>query len=95
MCLTVPGRVESIDERDPGDRIATVRFGEQSRRAHLIYLPEVKVGEYVIVQAGFAIRRIDESEALQALEYLREGSGSSSPFLTPPAGPAIPLGGGS
>jgi hypothetical protein len=35
-------------------------------------LPDVKVGEYVIVHVGFAISRMDEEEALETLNLLRE-----------------------
>jgi hydrogenase expression/formation protein HypC len=67
MCLAVPGRIVTIDGAD-----ATVDFGGVTRDADLTLLPESKVGDYVLVHAGFAIQLIDEGEALETLELFRE-----------------------
>ena len=47
--------------------MARVDFGGITREAWMAYLPETKLGEYVLVHAGFAISRVDEEEALQTL----------------------------
>ncbi len=69
MCLTVPGRIVSVEEAD--GRPARVDFGVAVRSASLLYTPEARVGDYVIVQAGFATRVLSAAEAEEALEYHR------------------------
>jgi hydrogenase expression/formation protein HypC len=48
----------------------TVDFGGVSRQVCLSYLPDVEVGQYVIVHVGFAISMVDEEEARRTLEML-------------------------
>jgi len=72
MCLAIPGRVESIDPADPNLRLARVRFGGIIKQVSLAYTPEARVGDYVIVHVGFAISRLDETEAKQVFEYARQ-----------------------
>ena len=72
MCLTIPGRIVSIEGSDPSMRLARIEFGEVERTASLIYTPDAAVGDYVIVQAGFATRRLSEPEARESLEYHRQ-----------------------
>jgi hydrogenase expression/formation protein HypC len=70
MCLGIPGKVVEID--DAGDlRMARVDFGGVRKEACLAYVPEVEVGDYVIVHVGFAISQLDEEEAQKTLELLR------------------------
>ena len=66
MCLAVPGRVVSVSERD-GTRMAEVDFGGLRKEVCLAYIPDVQIGEYVIVHVGFAIQRLDEKSALDTL----------------------------
>jgi hydrogenase expression/formation protein HypC len=47
--------------------MATVDFGGLTKEVCLAYIPDVEVGEYVIVHVGFAIQRLDEASALQTL----------------------------
>lgn len=42
------------------------------REASFVMLPEAKVGDYVILHAGFAIKRLSEADALETLELIRE-----------------------
>ena len=49
-----------------------VDFGGIIKEASLAYVPEVNVGDYVIVHVGFALSRVDEEEAQKVFEYLRE-----------------------
>jgi hydrogenase expression/formation protein HypC len=70
MCLGIPGKVVEI--RDDGPlRMARVDFGGVRKEACLAYLPEVGLGDYVIVHVGFAISQLDEEEAMKTLELLR------------------------
>ena len=92
MCLTIPGRVVDVLSPEPTVRTARIDFRGNVRSANLLYAPDVKVGDYVIVQAGFVIRRLSESEALEALEYARqidtmnaEPSNADAPQRTPKA----------
>ncbi len=70
MCLAIPGRVESIDDRGPLDRMAAVRFGTVARNVNLSFVPEAQIGDYVLVHVGVAISQIDEEEANEVFEYL-------------------------
>ncbi len=70
MCLGVPGRVmTTIDVA--GLLMGTVDFGGVSRDVCLGYVPQARVGDYVIVHVGFAISLVDETEARRTLEVLR------------------------
>ena len=53
-------------------RTGKVDFGGVLKEASLAYVPEAKIGDYVIVHVGFAISRLDEDEAHKVFEYLRE-----------------------
>lgn len=72
MCLAIPGRVVEIGEENSPLRMGRVDFGGIVREVCLAYVPEVQVGDYVIVHTGFAIRRLDEEEARETLRLLRE-----------------------
>lgn len=71
MCLGIPGRVLSIRE-EHGTRMATVDFGGVTKNVCLAYVPEVEVGDYTIVHAGFAITQLDEASALESLALFSE-----------------------
>jgi hydrogenase expression/formation protein HypC len=71
MCLAVPGKVVEI-EGDGALRMGRVDFSGVQRQACLAYVPEVKIGDYVLVHVGFAISRIDERAAQETLAALRE-----------------------
>jgi hydrogenase expression/formation protein HypC len=72
MCLAVPGKIMSIDGTDPVFRSGKVSFAGIQKQVNLAYVPEAKVGDYVLVHVGFAISTIDEAEAEEVFEYLRE-----------------------
>lgn len=67
MCLAVPGKVIGLQDRD-GTRMAEVDFGGVRKDVCLEYLPDVVLGEYVVVHVGFAIQRLDEQSAIATLE---------------------------
>jgi hydrogenase expression/formation protein HypC len=71
VCLAIPGRVLESEDRD-GLRVARVQFGAIVRTARLDLVPEAKAGDYVMVHVGFAIGKVDESEAKRTYEILRE-----------------------
>ncbi len=66
MCLAVPGRVLSVEEQD-GQTMAQVDFGGLRKQVCLDYIPDARIGEYVIVHVGFAIQRLDEQSAQETL----------------------------
>ena len=72
MCLAVPGKIVSIEDKDSVWRSGKVNFGGTVKRINLAYVPEAGVGDFVLVHVGFAISKIDEAEAQQVFEYLRE-----------------------
>ncbi len=67
MCLAVP--CELVEREGPWGQVA---LGESKLRVRLDLLDEVSLGDYVLVHAGFAIERLDESEALETLRLLEE-----------------------
>jgi hydrogenase expression/formation protein HypC len=70
VCLAVPGRVVSIDG-DAELAMAVVDFGGVTRAASLVFVPETRVGDYVLVHVGFAIATVDEAQAEETLAALR------------------------
>jgi len=72
MCLAIPGQVLSIAGDDPLMRTGRVDFGGVIKEINFAYVPEVRVGEYVLVHVGFAISVLDEAEAERVFGYLRE-----------------------
>lgn len=69
MCLGIPGKVmEKSTEHDL--LMGKVEFGEVCKRVCLEYVPEVRVGQYVVVHVGFALSILDEAEASQVFEFL-------------------------
>ena len=71
MCLGIPGKVLEV-RGEPAMRMATVDFGGVTKEICLAYVPDVEVGEYAIVHAGFAITRLDEAAALETLAMMRD-----------------------
>lgn len=70
MCLGVPAKIIEVE----GDK-ALVEFGGASRKISIAMLPDAKVGDYVIVHAGYAISKVDEREALEELELWKKVMG--------------------
>lgn len=67
MCLAVPMRIESIE----GDS-AVVDVAGTGRSVNIAFLDDARIGEYVLVHAGFAIKKIDEDEAMETARLLNE-----------------------
>jgi hydrogenase expression/formation protein HypC len=66
MCLAIPGKIVSIK----GD-IAVVDFGGVQRETN-VSLVEARMGDYVVVHAGFAIQTLDEEDARETIKLWEE-----------------------
>ena len=75
MCLAVPGKILTItnDEADPLGQLAAVDFQGSRVEVSLAMTPDAQVGDWILVHAGFAIARLEESEARETWEYLGAG----------------------
>lgn len=69
MCLGIPGKVIAI-HHEQDLLMGQVDFGGVSKRVCLEQVPEVQVGDYVLVHVGFALAKIDEAEAHQVFAFL-------------------------
>jgi len=69
VCLAIPGKIVDIDAENER---AVVDYGDGTKREANITLVEVKIGDYVLVHAGFAIQVLDEKEAQETLDLFRE-----------------------
>jgi hydrogenase expression/formation protein HypC len=72
MCWAVPARIVEID-----GHVGSIELAGILREVGLQLLTEPKVGDYVLVHAGFAIQKVDEEEALKTLELLNEVLGKA------------------
>ena len=71
MCLSIPAKLLSVTGDDPFNRMGKVSFGGVFKEISLAYVPEVQLGDYVLVHVGFAISIIDEEEAQFVYDYLK------------------------
>ena len=69
MCLAIPSIIVEIN-----DSKAVIDVDGVQRECSLLMLEDPKVGEYVIVHAGFAIQKVDEQAALESLQILKEAA---------------------
>jgi hydrogenase expression/formation protein HypC len=69
VCLAIPGKIISIDKNKEH---ASIDYGDGTKRVANVSLVEVKIGDYVLVHAGFAIQVLDEKEAKETLKLFRE-----------------------
>ena len=67
MCLAVPAQLISIIES-----IGTIELTGATRDCSLLLVPEAKVGDWLLVHAGFAVQIVDEEEPQATLEAFRE-----------------------
>jgi hydrogenase expression/formation protein HypC len=67
MCLAIPMKIEAVE-----GTTATVSAAGSKTNANVMLIEEPKVGEYVLVHAGFAIRKIDEAEAVETIKTLNK-----------------------
>ena len=71
MCLATPAKVIELYETN-GLKMAKVDFGGVIKEACMEYLPEIKLGDYTIIHVGFGLSILDEQEALETLELLKQ-----------------------
>ena len=71
MCIAVPGKITVIDDLN----VATIDVGGTTRHASADLVPDVQVGDYVLVHAGFIINKLDEEDALETLKLFEEYMG--------------------
>ena len=69
MCLAIPGKIIELENNKEH---AIVDYGDGTKRKVNVTLVDVKVGDYVLVHAGFAIEVINEKEAEETLDLFRE-----------------------
>ncbi len=67
MCLSIPGKIISIN-----DDMADVSIGGAIVKVGIQMIDNIRKGDYVLVHAGFALQKIDEKEALETLQLLKE-----------------------
>jgi len=67
MCLAIPMKIIAIE-----DKQATAEVGRVQYRANLTLLPDARIGDYIIVHAGFAIEKLNEAEAHESLQIWQE-----------------------
>ena len=72
MCLGVPGKVVETYENEVGMVMGKVNFSGIVKEVCMAYIPDVQVGEYVVVHVGFAISKVDEKEAMEVFEFLKQ-----------------------
>jgi hydrogenase expression/formation protein HypC len=71
VCLGIPAKVIELYEIN-GLKMAKVDFGGVIKEACMEYLPEVKLGDYTIVHVGFGLSILDEQEAMETMELLKQ-----------------------
>lgn len=69
MCLAVPGKIIEIDKEN---NQAIIDYGDGTKRKANISFLEVKINEYVLVHAGFAIQKVDPKEAQETLKVFHD-----------------------
>ena len=75
MCLAVPGKIiaiHQVSQDDPGGATGTVDFQGSRIDVSLIMTPEAQAGDWVLVHAGFALNTLDEKDAQETWDYLRQ-----------------------
>ena len=71
MCLGIPGKITQIYEKD-SLQMGKIDFGGVMKEVCLAYVPEAQVGQYVLIHVGFAISVMDEEEALETLDLIKQ-----------------------
>jgi hydrogenase expression/formation protein HypC len=71
MCLGIPAKILELYETN-GMKMAKVDFGGALKEVCMEYLPEAKVGDYTIIHVGFGLSILDEQEAMETMELLRQ-----------------------
>ncbi len=69
VCLAIPGKIIQINIKD---NLATIDYGDGTKRIINISLVDINIGDYVLVHAGFAIEKLNKNEAEKTLDLFRE-----------------------
>ncbi|MBK6885321.1 MAG: HypC/HybG/HupF family hydrogenase formation chaperone [Tetrasphaera sp.] len=72
MCLGVPGRITRTWSEDDGRLLADADFAGETRTIRLNYLPDLTVGDFTIVHAGYALTRLTPEDAAETIRTMRE-----------------------
>ncbi|MBF0546622.1 MAG: HypC/HybG/HupF family hydrogenase formation chaperone [Candidatus Riflebacteria bacterium] len=72
MCLAIPGKIVSVSGNDYLSKEGKIDFGGTIKTISLSFVPEAKIGDYVIVHAGLALTLVDEKEALETIKLMKE-----------------------
>jgi hydrogenase expression/formation protein HypC len=70
MCLGIPGLIVRID--DAAKKVATAEVAGVQRQVNYACIPDIRIGEWVLMHVGFAMARIDETQAAETLQILKE-----------------------
>lgn len=77
MCLAIPGKVVEIYD-EFGLKMGKVDYAGTVNKVCLAYIPDIQIGQYTVVHAGFALSVIDEEEAFKSYEAWEELIGSAA-----------------
>lgn len=69
MCLAIPSKITKIE-----NGMGTIDVDGVQRKTSLLLVEDARVGDYVIVHAGFALHKIDEKAAMESLNMLKEAA---------------------
>ena len=68
MCLAIPGQLVELQ----GDGLGKVDFGGVKRSVNVLFTPEARPGDWVLVHVGFALAQVDEEQAKATIDLLGE-----------------------
>ena len=69
MCLAIPGKITKLDQKKQS---AVIDYGSGTTRKANVSLVQVKIGDYVLVHAGFAIHKLDKEAGEETLRFVKE-----------------------
>jgi hydrogenase expression/formation protein HypC len=72
MCLAIPGKIVSIDESNNELKMAKVNFGGVMKDICIQWVSDVQIGDYVLAHVGFALNKIDQKDAEETIEILKQ-----------------------
>ena len=70
VCLAIPSKIIEME-----NNVGTALFEGVTRKVSLLLLDDVKIGDWVIVHAGFAIQKLDQAMAEESLTIIRHALG--------------------
>jgi hydrogenase expression/formation protein HypC len=79
MCIAIPGKIVSIDTPSTGAVWSRVEFGDRVLTVNLVMLPDLEIGDHVLVHSGYAIRTVAPSQMVVDLSSTRALGGDLRP----------------